>query len=65
MEASQNYLFILRVWQEGDRWRWSLMRTDETDRLGFSDLDSLYLYLSSLTEGSEEADEDILDRPGN
>ncbi len=65
MEVSESYLFILRVWQEGDRWRWSLMKTGETDRLGFSDLDSLYLYLSSLTEGSREADEDILDRPGD
>jgi hypothetical protein len=63
MEAPQDYVFILRAWQEGGRWRWSLMRTGDTDRLGFSDLDSLYLFLSSLTEGPEDADEDILDRP--
>ncbi|MFN2224541.1 MAG: hypothetical protein PVJ75_09240 [Chloroflexota bacterium] len=65
METPRGYVFILKAWQEGDRWRWSLMRTGKTDRLGFSDLDSLYLFLSSLTEGSEEADENVLDRPGD
>ncbi len=41
------------------------MRTGKTDRLGFSDLDSLYLYLSSLTEESEITDDDALDQPGD
>ena len=65
MEPPIGYMFILRAWQEGDRWRWSLMQTGKTDRLGFSDLDSLYLFLSSLTEESEDADEDVLDQPGD
>ena len=57
METSSSYLFILRMWYEGGQWRWSLKRAGEPDRLGFPDLDSLYLYLSALTEGSIEADE--------
>jgi hypothetical protein len=57
MEASKDHLFILRVWQEGGSWRWSLLKTGESDRLGFPDLDSLYLYLSSLTMGSAQADD--------
>lgn len=57
MEASKNYLFLLRAWNEGGNWRWSLLPTGESDRLGFLDLDSLYLYLSSLTQESMEADE--------
>jgi hypothetical protein len=63
MEASKNHLFILRAWQEGSEWRWSLMKIGEPSRLGFPDLDSLYLYLSSLTTGSMEVDRDYPREP--
>ena len=42
-----------------------LDETGEPDRLGFPDLDSLYLYLSSLTERAIKADQSNSDPPGD
>jgi len=61
MEPSESYVFILRGWQEGSEWRWSLLSSGDRRRLGFADLDGLYLYLSSLTIGEEEEDK----KPGS
>lgn len=54
MESSRDYVFILRGWQEGSEWRWSLLSSSDKRRLGFADLDGLYLYLASLMLASEE-----------
>jgi hypothetical protein len=57
MDKAENHLFILRAWQDGGAWRWSLQDNDKNERLGFPDLDSLYLHLSSLTIESTPANE--------
>ena len=57
METTENCLFILRGWSEGGEWRWSLQENGKSDRLGFPDLDSLYLYLASLAQASAAAGE--------
>lgn len=53
MNMQETYHFSLKCWGEDGRWRWSLKKSDQEDRIGFPDLDSLYLYLSRLTEGDE------------
>jgi hypothetical protein len=55
MKPSRNHLFVLRAWLEDGRWRYSLMRSGESERIGFSNLDSLYLYLSSITQEPGQA----------
>jgi hypothetical protein len=57
MTQQDNYLFTLRCWGEDGHWRWSLKKSGEGTRIGFPDLDSLYLYLSRLTEGDESRPE--------
>lgn len=54
MDTTRNYLFLLRTWQEGSEWRWLLQQASTEERLGFSDLDALYLYLTSLTSEQPE-----------
>ena len=53
MSPQENCLFTLRCWGEDGHWRWSLKRVGDETRIGFPDLDSLYLYLSRLTESGE------------
>lgn len=55
MDASEDLLFVLRGWREGNTWRWSLVRSTDQQRLGFADLDSLYLFLAAQTAGTGEA----------
>lgn len=54
MEKNSSYLFILRAWSEDGRWRWSLLPNGEAERIGFPNLDELYLYLSAVTSGSDD-----------
>lgn len=55
MPKSSSYLFILRAWSEDGRWRWSLLQSGAADRVGFSNLDELYLYLSAAVSGANDA----------
>lgn len=50
MKNRHSYIFTLRVWTDGEMWRWSLKQPGSSEPIGFADLDSLYMYLSALTE---------------
>ena len=63
MTQQDTFLFTLRCWGEDGHWRWSLKKAGEDDRIGFPDLDSLYLYLSQLTEGELQKTEIAPDAP--
>lgn len=51
--SGPRHVFVLRAWHNGIAWRWSILTNDEPERLGFADLDSVYLYLASLTTETE------------
>ncbi len=53
-EENSSYLFLLRAWSEDGRWRWSLLPNGAAERIGFPNLDELYLYLSAVTLGSDD-----------